>query len=84
MPANRRLHAEARTVIAIACGRAVSRVLRLCTGKSTRRTAAVISVCVGLLVQVGLCIAAVYLIDLCISLSELWLDLARKHLEITL
>jgi len=31
----------------------------------------------------GLCFLAMYLIDLSISLFELWADLARKHLELT-
>jgi hypothetical protein len=41
---------------------------------------AVFAVCV----QLALVAAAVYLIDLTVALSELWLELARKHLEITL
>lgn len=38
---------------------------------------------VGLLVQVVLLFVASYLIDLAISLMELWTELARKHLELT-
>ena len=34
--------------------------------------------------QVMLLCTAFYLVDLCISLMELWAELARKHLEITL
>jgi hypothetical protein len=39
---------------------------------------------VGLMVQVVLLLAAGYLIDLGISLMDLWAELARKHLELTL
>lgn len=39
---------------------------------------------VGLLVQVVLLLVLAYMIDLALSLMELWADLARKHLEITL
>ena len=38
----------------------------------------------GLVVQVVLLWLAGYLVDLAISLMELWADLARKHLELTL
>lgn len=38
---------------------------------------------VGLVVQVVLLFVAGYLIDLAISLMELWTELARKHLELT-
>lgn len=37
----------------------------------------------GLLVQVVLLFVAGYLIDLGISLMELWAELARRHLELT-
>jgi hypothetical protein len=39
---------------------------------------------VGLVVQGALILTAAYLVDLSVSLMELWADLARKHLEITL
>jgi len=38
----------------------------------------------GLLTELVLMFIAFYLVDLSISLMELWADLARKHLEITL
>lgn len=38
----------------------------------------------GLLGEVAMLALAMYLIDLSLSLMELWADLARKHLEITL
>jgi hypothetical protein len=39
---------------------------------------------VGLVGQGLLLLTAAYLIDLSVSLMELWAELARKHLEITL
>jgi hypothetical protein len=36
------------------------------------------------IVDAALCLLAMYLIDLGISLMELWAELARKHLELTL
>jgi hypothetical protein len=39
---------------------------------------------VGLVMQAVLLLVAGYLIDLGISLMELWAELARKHLELTL
>jgi hypothetical protein len=38
---------------------------------------------VGLVVQMWLLWAAGELVDLCLSLMEVWAELARKHLEIT-
>jgi hypothetical protein len=37
-----------------------------------------------LLSQIVLLCVAFYLVDLCIALMELWAQLARKHLELTL
>lgn len=39
---------------------------------------------VGLLFQLVLMFVVGYLIDLSISLMDLWAELARKHLELTL
>lgn len=39
---------------------------------------------VGILGQIVLLLVASYLVDLSVSLMELWAELARKHLEITL
>jgi len=80
----RRSTTNLRTILAVACGRAVSLVLRLLTHERGRRAVAVTSLCLGLAVQMGLCFTAMYLIDLSISLFGLWTELARKHLELTL
>lgn len=39
---------------------------------------------VGLVVQGALLLTAAYLIDLAVSLMELWAELARQHLRLTL
>lgn len=75
---------QVRTILAVACGRAVSALLRLHSTPAVRIAAARATLCVGVLVQVGLCLVTMYLIDLSISLMELWTHLARKHLELTL
>jgi hypothetical protein len=79
-----RTTSELRTICAVAVARGVSVVLRLLSSESVRRAAGASALCVGLAVQVGLCFLAMYLIDLSVSLFELWADLARKHLELTL
>lgn len=38
----------------------------------------------GLVLQVLLILTAAYVVDLALSLMELWAELARKHLELTL
>jgi cytosine/uracil/thiamine/allantoin permease len=49
-----------------------------------RRVLCMVLLLAGVVVQL-VCIAmAAYLIDLAVSLMELWAELARKHLEITL
>lgn len=82
---SRHIHSKnARTIAAIAIARGVSLVLRLLHSENTRRVAGSAALCVGLALQVGLCFLAMYLIDLSVSLFELWADLARKHLELTI
>lgn len=49
-----------------------------------RTTAARVLLLVGLVMQVVLLLVLGYMVDLCISLMELWAELARKHLELTL
>jgi phenylalanyl-tRNA synthetase beta subunit len=38
----------------------------------------------GLLGEIALMLTTAYLIDLAVSLMELWAELARKHMELTL
>lgn len=66
------LYAEAARTLAW-CGRLLaSHELRL------------VFVAVGLVVQTVLVMLTYELVDICIQIAELWLELARKHLEITL
>lgn len=48
------------------------------------RTVRVVGLWGLLLADVVSLLALAYMVDLCLSLMELWADLARKHLEITL
>lgn len=75
---------QVQTILAVAVARAVSFVLRVLRSHHARHVAGSAALCVGLAVQVGLLFCAMYLIDLSVSLFELWADLARKHLELTL
>jgi len=63
---------------------ALARSRGLLSAPMVRLTFAWAMLIVGLLVQVVLLWLAGYLIDLAISLMELWADLARKHLELTM
>lgn len=76
--------AQLRTVIGVALGRTLSAVLWVLANGRVRKAAASASLCVGMALQVGLCLVAMYLMDLSLSLFELWTELARKHLELTL
>lgn len=49
-----------------------------------RRALQTCLIVLGLVVQGALLLTAAYLIDLAISLMELWAELARQHLRITL
>lgn len=57
---------------------------RLIPGPAGRRILAGVLLGVSLLVQIGLVWMIAELVDLCIDLADLWLALAKKHLEITL
>lgn len=65
-----------------------ARVLAHLGGIARSRAASLIAVrlllLLGLVMQVVLVLVAGYLIDLGISLMELWTELARKHLELTM
>lgn len=51
---------------------------------SWRRAAVVLAVCLTLLIEASMLWILAELVDLCISLMELWAELAAKHLQITL
>jgi hypothetical protein len=73
-----------RGLLYVAGWAGVTRLLTLLRHPRTARLAAYLGLFAGLLVQGALLLTAAYLIDLAVSLMELWTDLARKHLELTL
>ncbi len=69
---------------AVALLQLLARAVGLVHHPRARVVAVQIAVGVGMVCQVGLLLTAAYLIDLAVSLMELWAELARKHLELTL
>lgn len=68
-----------------AARRALARVLAVSSARRPHPKAiAVAAMVLGLLMQVALVYMVSELIGLCISLMEVWAELAAKHLEITL
>lgn len=57
---------------------------RLAFNPGVLKTGAGLLVLVGLVVQIVLMFVVGYLIDLSINLMDLWAELARKHLELTM
>jgi hypothetical protein len=62
----------------------VARAVAVSKSPHARQLAAIVLLVAGLLLQLLLVLVVAYLIDLSISLMDLWVELARKHLEITL
>lgn len=73
-----------RGLLAVEGARLLARVVRLFLWAKSSGYVGVALLLVGLVVQVVLALLAAYLVDLAISLMDLWAQLARKHLEITL
>lgn len=73
-----------RGLLFVVAGQLLARAGQLSRSASVRRSAYLVVVLVGLMGQAVLLLTAAYLIDLSVSLMELWAELARKHLEITL
>jgi hypothetical protein len=71
-------------LVAVELGRVLTLLGRHGRSRAVSLIAARLLLCLGLLMQVVLVCLAGYLIDLGISLMELWTELARKHLELTL
>ena len=69
---------------ALAISPMVARAFVRLWASGRRHLGAKLLLLVGLLVQLVLLFVAGYLIDLAISLMELWAELARKHLELTM
>jgi hypothetical protein len=69
----------------LAKGRRLSPLMGAPAFRALRRVAWLkLLLCLGFVVQACLVLLVWQLVDLCIGLMEVWLDLARKHLEITL
>lgn len=73
-----------RGLLYVAAAQLLARAGRLFHSQHVRTVAAYLALVLGLVVQGVLILTAAYLIDLAVSLMELWAELARKHLEITL
>jgi hypothetical protein len=73
-----------RGLVVVAGWSLLARAASLFQSRHCRKVAAYLAVVAGLVVQGALLLTAAYLIDLALSLMELWADLARKHLELTL
>jgi len=73
-----------RGLLYVAARVALVRLRGLFSSQHGRSLLAYLVLVLGLVVQVVLILTAAYLVDLAVSLMELWADLARKHLEITL
>jgi hypothetical protein len=56
----------------------------LARSQQWRNTARIALLLLGLVVQALMLLTAAYLCDLALSLMELWAELARKHLELTM
>ena len=65
-------------------GRWLAPVARAARSQRLRAVLGPLLLILGLMVQLVLVGLAGYLVDLSISLMDLWAELARKHLEITL
>lgn len=73
-----------RGLLVVIAVQLLARAGRLFHSRQGRTVAAYLALLLGLLLQGVLLLTTAYLVDLSVSLMELWADLARKHLEITL
>ena len=78
---NRSEHNNSKPQFAAATVRATARFLTALVASPVARAALLL---VGILVQLVLLFLVGEMIDLSITLMEIWAELARKHLEITL
>jgi hypothetical protein len=72
-----------RGLLYVVGGQLLARAGRLFRSPHSQRLLAYLLLAVGLVGQTVLLFLAAYLVDLSVSLMELWADLARKHLELT-
>jgi hypothetical protein len=62
----------------------LARAARVSCSQQARHVARIALIVLGLLVQIVLLALVANLVDLSIALMEVWAELARKHLELTL
>ena len=73
-----------RHLRAVAVPQLLARLWALCGHPAARRALRTCLILLGVVVQALMLLTAAYLCDLALSLMELWAELARKHLELTL
>jgi hypothetical protein len=73
-----------RGLLAVELSRVVALAMRATQSRMVHLITMRLLLCLGLVIQLGLVLLAGYLVDLSISLMDLWAELARKHLELTL
>ena len=73
-----------RGLVYVAAGRLLNWAASLLHKQPVRQALHTCLIVLALVVQGMLLLTAAYLVDLALSLMELWADLARKHLELTL
>ena len=76
--------ASGRQRAAVAVLWVLARLAALSHQLPVRRALHICLMVLALVVQAALLLTTAYLCDLALSLMELWADLARKHLELTL
>lgn len=76
--------ARRRILRAVAAVQSLARAGRPLLSQRLLRTVRVVGLWALLLADVVSLLVLAYMIDLCLSLMELWAELARKHLEIML
>lgn len=73
-----------RGLLYVIAAQSLARAGRLFRSRRVRVIAAHILLLLGLVVQGALILTVAYLVDLSVSLMELWAELAAQHLRITL
>lgn len=74
----------ARKRLAVVVRQLLPRLAHLFSSPLVRAMSVRVLLLLGLVLQGALILTAAYLIDLSVSLMELWAELARKHLELTM
>lgn len=70
--------------LAVVVRQLLPRLAHLFSSPLVRAMSVRVLLLLGLVLQGALILTAAYLVDLSVSLMELWAELARKHLELTM